>query len=131
MSDVLLSAQGLHHWFGGLHVINGVDFRCARAAVTAIIGPNGAGKTTLFNLISGCLSPASGSITFDSKAIAGLPAHRIAGRGVSRTFQASHLFPGMTVLENVMVGRHLRIREGFLRDMGGRVFSGREETSVL
>jgi len=127
MSDALLCVRDLHRWFGGLHVINGVDFCSARGSVTAVIGPNGAGKTTLFNLVSGCLSPARGSITFDGTSIEGLPPHRVAGLGVSRTFQASRLFPGMTVLENVMVGRHLKIRAGFLRDMGGRLFNAKEE----
>ncbi len=126
MSEAL-SVTALHHWFGGLHVIDGVDFSCRAGAVTAIIGPNGAGKTTLFNLVAGNLSPASGSIAFEGRPIAGLPSHRIAALGVARTFQATRLFPGMTVLENVMVGRHLRARGGFLTDMAGRLFNGRED----
>jgi len=130
MSEALLSIAALHHWFGGLHVIDGVGFSCERGKVMAIIGPNGAGKTTLFNLVAGSLSPAAGSITFDGKQIAGAPAHRIAALGIARTFQATRLFPRMTVLENVMVGRHLRARGSFLRDLGGRLFNGREDESM-
>lgn len=127
MSEALLSVTGVHHWFGGLHVINGVDFSCRAGVVQAIIGPNGAGKTTLFNLIAGSLSPTSGRISFEGKPIGGLPAHRIAGLGVARTFQATRLFPGMTVLENVMVGRHGKCRGGFLTDAAGRLFNGRRD----
>ncbi len=126
MSEAL-SVTRLHHWFGGLHVIDGVGFSCAAGDITAIIGPNGAGKTTLFNLVAGNLSPVSGSIAFEGRPIAGMPSHRIAGLGVARTFQATRLFPGMTVLENVMVGRHLRARGGFIADMGGRLFNGRQD----
>jgi branched-chain amino acid transport system ATP-binding protein len=130
MSEALLCIRDLHHWFGGLHVISAATFSCRRAAVTAIIGPNGAGKTTLFNLVAGCLSPAAGSIVFDDKAIQGLPSHRIAALGISRTFQTTRLFPGMSVLENVMVGRHRRAHGGFLSDMGGRLLNGREESRM-
>ena len=127
MNDVLLRIRDLHHWFGGLHVINGVGFSCESGAITAIIGPNGAGKTTLFNLIAGSFSPVSGSIVFDGKDIQGLPSHRVAALGISRTFQSTRLFPRMTVLENVMVGRHRRARGCFLGDMGGRLFNRDEE----
>jgi branched-chain amino acid transport system ATP-binding protein len=127
MSLPLLSIQDLHHWFGGLHVISGASLSCGQAAITAIIGPNGAGKTTLFNLVAGTLSPSAGSIIYDGKAIQGLPAYRVAALGISRTFQTTRLFPGMSVLENVMVGRHRRARGGFLSDLGGRPFNGREE----
>ncbi len=126
----MLGVRDLHHWFGGLHVINGVGIRCRGGAITAVIGPNGAGKTTLFNLVAGNLTPTSGSIELEGRPIQGLPTHRIAGLGVSRTFQATHLFPGMTVLENVMVGRHLTVHGGFLRDMGGRLFNGRREKQM-
>lgn len=127
MSGQFLCVRRLHHWFGGLHVINGVELSCRQGSVMAIIGPNGAGKTTLFDLIAGGLSPASGTITFEGHAIQGLPPHRIAVIGIARTFQATRLFPGMSVLENVMVGRHVRARGGLLKDMGGRLLNGREE----
>ena len=104
-----LKCTGLHRWFGGLHVIDEVSFSCRAGIVKAIIGPNGAGKTTLFNLIAGSLAPASGSHpvrrTPDGRPAS--PPDR-AALGISRTFQATRLFPRMSVLENVMVGRHVR-----------------------
>ena len=127
MSRALLEVSGLHRWFGGLHVIDDVSFSCRPGIVKAIIGPNGAGKTTLFNLIAGSLAPASGSISFDGRQTGGLPPHLIAGLGISRTFQATRLFPRMSVLENVMVGRHVRTRGGFMAGMIGPALTGRRE----
>ena len=127
MSGALLEVRGLHRWFGGLHVIDGVSFSCRAGIVKAIIGPNGAGKTTLFNLIAGSLAPASGSILFDGRETTRLPPHQVARRGISRTFQATRLFPRMSVLENVMVGRHVRSRGGFVAGMVGPALIGRGE----
>ncbi|OHD72826.1 MAG: high-affinity branched-chain amino acid ABC transporter ATP-binding protein LivG [Spirochaetes bacterium RBG_13_68_11] len=107
----------MHHWFGGLHVIDGVSFSCQRGLIKAIIGPNGAGKSTLFNLVAGSFPPVSGRIAFDGREVTGLPSHRVASLGIVRTFQASRLFPGMSVLENVMAGRYARGRSGFLAGM--------------
>ena len=95
----LLEVRDLHHWFGGLHVISGVSFSCRAGIVKAIIGPNGAGKTTLFNLVAGTMAPVSGTILFEGRHTTGLAPHRIASRGICRTFQATRLFPGMTVRE--------------------------------
>ena len=130
MNGALLEVHDLHHWFGGLHVISGVSFSCRQGIVKAIIGPNGAGKTTLFNLIAGALAPVSGSVTFDGRATTGLPPHLVAARGISRTFQATRLFPRMTVLENVMVGMHARARHGFLAGLAGPAVTAREEARV-
>ncbi len=113
----LLEVSGLHHWFGGLHVIDGVGFSCRAGLIKAIIGPNGAGKSTLFNLVAGSFPPVSGRISFDGRDVTQLPSHRIAALGVARTFQASRLFPGMSVLENVMAGCHVHGRSGFLGGM--------------
>jgi branched-chain amino acid transport system ATP-binding protein len=126
----LLEVQALHHWFGGLHVINDVSFACRPGIVKGIIGPNGAGKTTLFNLVAGAFAPYSGRITFDGRSVSGLAPHRIAARGVSRTFQATRLFPRMTVLENVMVGMHARARHGFFAGLAGPMVTAREEARV-
>jgi len=126
----LLQVSDLHHWFGGLHVINGVSFTCHRGTIKAIIGPNGAGKSTLFNLVAGSLAPVSGSILLDGSAIAGLAPHRVSARGLARTFQASRLFPGMTVVENVMAGRHTRGRSGMLAGMLSLPRARREERAA-
>jgi branched-chain amino acid transport system ATP-binding protein len=130
MRDALLEVQSLHHWFGGLHVIDDVSFSCRSGIVKGIIGPNGAGKTTLFNLVAGAFPPFSGRILFDGRVLNGLPPHLVAAYGVSRTFQAARLFPRMTVLENVMVGMHARARHGFCAGLAGPVFTRREEARM-
>jgi branched-chain amino acid transport system ATP-binding protein len=100
--------------FGGLQAVEQVSFSVPAGAIKAVIGPNGAGKTTLFNLITGFLNPQAGRIVYQGKEIQGRPAHRIARQGVARTFQLVQLFGHMTVLENVMVGRHRLSRAGLL-----------------
>jgi branched-chain amino acid transport system ATP-binding protein len=126
-AETLLSVRDLHHWFGGLHVIDGVGFDCRPGIIKAVIGPNGAGKTTLLNLVAGALRPVSGSISFAGRATAGLPPHEVAARGISRTFQTTRLFPGMTVLDNLMVGRHVRGRGGFAAGILGPAVTARED----
>jgi branched-chain amino acid transport system ATP-binding protein len=100
--------------FGGLQAVEQVSFEVAKGVVKAVIGPNGAGKTTLFNLVTGFLAPQAGRIVFAGDEIQGRPAHRIARRGIARTFQLVQLFDHMTVLENVMVGRHRLSNSGLL-----------------
>jgi branched-chain amino acid transport system ATP-binding protein len=99
--------------FGGLTALMNVNFSVPRGTIKAVIGPNGAGKTTLFNVITGTLAPTEGAVRFDGKVISGAKSHRIAKWGISRTFQTVELFDNMTVLENVMTGRHVRIRHSF------------------
>jgi branched-chain amino acid transport system ATP-binding protein len=113
----LLSVQEVCKRFGGLQAVDDVSFDVGRGQIKALIGPNGAGKTTLFNLISGMMPPDGGEIRFDGAAIQGLPPWRIAARGMARTFQHIRLFPKMTVLENIMVGRHVHGRAGFIAGM--------------
>ena len=110
----LLELQNVRHCFSGLTALDRVTFQVTGKTIQAVIGPNGAGKTTLFNLISGIFPPTAGRILFRDAPIQGLPPHRIAARGISRTFQNLSLFLRMTVLENVMAGRHSRTRQGFL-----------------
>lgn len=113
----LLEIQKLNRHFGGLHAVNNVSFNLDQGMIKAVIGPNGAGKTTLFNLISGKLPANSGTVFFDKQPIQGLKPFQIARCGISRTYQNIKLFPGMTALENVMVGRHVRSKAGFLSGM--------------
>lgn len=126
----LLSVRGVSKRFGGLKAVDDVSFDVRRGAIKALIGPNGAGKTTLFNLISGFLRPDRGSVVFDGADVLGLPPHRIAARGLARTFQQIRLFPKMTVLENILVGRHLHSRGGFVACMLHLPFTRREEREV-
>jgi branched-chain amino acid transport system ATP-binding protein len=95
-----------------------------------VIGPNGAGKTTLFNLISGTLEPDSGKVVFDGRDITGMKPYRVARLGLARTFQSIKLSKKMTALENVMIGRHVRSRAGFLEGMLAAPWTRKEERSI-
>ncbi|SMC20910.1 amino acid/amide ABC transporter ATP-binding protein 1, HAAT family [Desulfacinum hydrothermale DSM 13146] len=111
--DPILTLQDVHMRFGGVTALKGIHYQVPRGIVQSIIGPNGAGKTTLLNCISGVLHPSEGVISFLGRSVESEPPHRIAALGMSRTFQHVALFPRMSVLENVMVGRHVRTRSGF------------------
>jgi branched-chain amino acid transport system ATP-binding protein len=113
----LLDVTSLNKRFGGLHAVNDVSFRVQTGSIKSVIGPNGAGKTTLFNLLSGFLEPDGGEITFRGERIAGKAPHRVARMRMARTFQHIQLFPHMSVLENVMMGRHIHTGAGFIPGM--------------
>ncbi|MFH1034789.1 MAG: ABC transporter ATP-binding protein [Pseudomonadota bacterium] len=102
-NEAILRISNLKKSFGALLVINEVSFEVRRGAIHAVIGPNGAGKTTLFNLLTGFLKPSGGEIFFRGQAITGLPPHRIARRGLARSFQITSIFPDLSVHENVRV----------------------------
>ena len=123
----LLEVKNIGKRFGGLQAVKDVSFTVPRGMIKAVIGPNGAGKTTLFNLVSGFLPPDNETITFKDSAIHGKEPHQIAGLGISRTFQHIRLFSHMTALENVMVGRHVKGRAGFLAGMLGLPGTRRED----
>jgi branched-chain amino acid transport system ATP-binding protein len=114
MAAPLLELQGLDRRYGGLHAVRDLGFAVAEGSIVGLIGPNGAGKSTAFNLIAGSIPPDGGKVLFRGRPITGWKAHRVASLGIARTFQTTRLFPHMTVLENVMVGRHIRSRAGFL-----------------
>lgn len=99
--------------FGGVVALDSLSFSIDDGQICALIGPNGAGKTTLFNVVSRIYEPSAGSVTFDGANLLALPAHKIAQLGVGRTFQNLALVPGLSVLDNVMVGGHARSRGGF------------------
>ncbi len=108
----LLRISGLRKVFGGVIAVDDLDFDADTGSITALIGPNGAGKTTVFNMITGFLPPTDGEILFVERKIEKLPSHRVARMGVARTFQHVQVFSQMSVLENVMVGRHTRSKTG-------------------
>jgi branched-chain amino acid transport system ATP-binding protein len=110
-----LRVASLSLWFGGLRVLRGVSLSAEAGAVTALIGPNGAGKTALLNCINGIYRPAEGSIQVGGTEVVGKSPRRIAHLGVARTFQHVELFPRLTVLENVLVGRDRNFRGGVVR----------------
>ncbi len=109
----LLEVSGLTMDFGGLRAIDNIGFELYAGEIVALIGPNGAGKTTVFNCITGIYEPTAGDVTIhppigNAKRINGMKPNRITALGMARTFQNIRLFPAMTVLENVMIGRHCR-----------------------
>lgn len=116
---MILEARGLSMDFGGLRAVDRVDMQISEGEIVALIGPNGAGKTTFFNCVTGMYVPTEGSVRIAppngvEQEITGLKPNRIAERGLARTFQNIRLFPNMTVLENVMIGRDCRLRSGLL-----------------
>ncbi|MDW7745922.1 ABC transporter ATP-binding protein [Halomonas sp.] len=103
MTEPLLSIRDLTKTFGGVHAVDGVSLDVRPRETVALIGPNGAGKTTFYNMISGRMTPTSGSIHFDGEEITGLPPHRISRLGISRSFQITNIFQELTVRQNVEV----------------------------
>ena len=110
MVEPLLRVEGVSRRFGGLLAVNAVSLSAPAASITALIGPNGAGKTTLFSVISGFLKPSAGHVRYDGMDVTGEPPHRLARRGIARTFQIVQPFAGLTVRHNIAVGAHLRHR---------------------
>ena len=110
--DPLLEIREISKIFGGLKALDQVSLSVKAGEIFGLIGPNGAGKTTLFNLISGAMRATGGRIFFRGKEISSLPDYRICRLGIARTYQNIRLFGKMTVLENVLVGRHCRTRSG-------------------
>ena len=110
----LLEVSDVSVRFGGIVALDGVSFGVDAGQIVGLIGPNGAGKTTLFNCLSRLYECDGGSISFDGQSLLSNPRHRIAALGIGRTFQNVALFAKMSVLDNVMVGRHCRTSSGFL-----------------
>jgi len=126
----MLEVKELCKSFGGLRAVNNVGFSLEQGMIKALIGPNGAGKTTLFNLISGVIQADSGKVSFQQEEIQRLRPHQIASKGIARTFQHIRLFPGMTALENIMVGRHIHSRSGFFSGMLSLPWTWKEEKKI-
>ncbi len=121
MSSVILNVQGVSKRFGGLQALSDVGIRIEAGQVYGLIGPNGAGKTTFFNVITGLYTPDAGSFELAGRPYKPSAVHEVAKQGIARTFQNIRLFPEMTALENVMVGRHVRSGSGLF----GAVFRTR------
>jgi branched-chain amino acid transport system ATP-binding protein len=126
----ILKIESLNRSFGGLRAVDNVSFAVKKNMIKAVIGPNGAGKTTLFNLISGFLPCDSGSILFNQQRLHGLKPYQISVRGISRTFQHVKLFSKMTVLENVMIGRHKHGKAGYIAGMLNLPWTWKEEKKI-
>lgn len=113
----MLEVRGITQRFGGITALEDISFSVHKGDITGVIGPNGAGKTTLFNIITGIYTQTSGQIILENSDISQLPAERLAGYGLVRTFQNIELFGTMTLLENVMVGLHTQSNCGILSSM--------------
>ena len=124
--SALLEIRDIGIAFGGLRAVDGVSFAVRPGEIVSVIGPNGAGKTTLFNMISGLYRPSQGQVLLDGADITAMEPHLLARRGLSRTFQNLQIFGDMTLLENVMVGHHLRERGHVLADLLGLPSSRRK-----
>jgi len=121
MSEPLLRVDDLHLDFGGVHALRGVSFAVRRGEIFSLIGPNGAGKTVLLNCVNGLYPPQRGRVLFEGRDLAGTKPSARAALGISRTFQKIELFGGMTVLDNIRLGRHLHMRAGLL---AGALYAG-------
>jgi branched-chain amino acid transport system ATP-binding protein len=113
----LFEASDLTVDFGGLRAVDGVSFAVDKGEIFTIIGPNGAGKTTIFNLVSRICEPTAGRIAFEGRDITSVPPHRIAALGIARTFQNIELFEHASLLENLLLARHVHKRSGFFGEL--------------
>ncbi len=129
MSDRLLEVRNLTMQFGGVTALSEVNLHVSKGEIAALIGPNGAGKTTVFNVTTGYYTPSSGEVLLNNESIIGLKPHKIARKGLARTFQNVRLFGDMTTLENVMTGADSRNKVGLIGSMFGTAQSRRDEES--
>jgi len=123
----LLSVRDVGKTFGGLKALDGVSFGLAKGEVLGLVGPNGSGKSTMINVLSGVYRPDGGDVRLDGRSLVGAKPSAIAAAGLSRTFQNLQIFGGLSVRENVLVGRDCRLRSGMLGGVFGLGGSLREE----
>jgi len=123
-----LQACDISLTFGGLQALADINIQVKEGEILAVIGPNGAGKTCLLNCINGFYRPQEGQILFDSKDITKIASHRIAGLGISRTFQNIQLYTGLTTLDNLMAARHIHLKPNFL---AGAIYFGPEHDKEI
>ncbi len=128
LEKIHLKVDDLRISFGGVQALAGVSLEVRRGEIFSLIGPNGAGKTVLLNCINGLYRPDVGHVFFEGQEITRVPSHRRAALGIARTFQKIELFSGMTVLDNIRLGRHLHMRTGIL---SGACFVGKAAREEL
>jgi branched-chain amino acid transport system ATP-binding protein len=114
-TDPVLECRSVERRFGGIVALNGIDMRIERGEIFGLVGPNGCGKTTLTNAITGFYPPQRGSIALNGRDITGMAPHKVATLGVARTFQNLALFNGMSVLDNILLGRHVHMKPSVIR----------------
>lgn len=123
----VLECSGIERYFGGLKALKGVDLRIDPGRIVGLVGPNGSGKTTMVNVITGFYPPQVGSVRLFGKDITGLQPYKVAQRSVARTFQNLALFRGMSVLENILLGRHVHMRPSAIASLFYWVIAAKEE----
>jgi len=126
--DTLLKLEDVHMTFGTVAALAGVSLEVKKGEIHSIIGPNGAGKTVMMNCINGLYKPQQGTISYKGKRVNHLPPYKRAELGISRTFQKIELFGGMTVLDNIRLGRHVHLKSGIL---SGSVYVGKTKREEL
>jgi branched-chain amino acid transport system ATP-binding protein len=114
-TDPVLECRSVERRFGGIVALNGIDMRIERGEIFGLVGPNGCGKTTLTNAITGFYPPQRGNIALNGRDITGMAPHKVATLGVARTFQNLALFNGMSVLDNILLGRHVHMKPSVIR----------------
>ena len=127
----MLEIKGLEKNFGGLTAVSNLDILIHTGDIIGLIGPNGAGKTTVFNLITGFIRPTQGEVTMEGHDITAKSPHFIASKGIARTFQATNIFSDFTVLQNIVLGCHLKTRVGFFKTVVHSPGSRRREKEIL
>jgi branched-chain amino acid transport system ATP-binding protein len=130
MTTTLLEAAGISKRFGGVQALAEVSFTIRRGEIYGLIGPNGAGKATLFNVLTGIYPADGGRFAFDGLPLAGLAPHEVAARGIARTFQNIRLFANLSVMENAMIGRHVRTHAGVLGAVLRNAATRAEEAAI-
>ena len=126
--DTLLKLENIHMYFGNVAALAGVDLEVKKGEIHSIIGPNGAGKTVMMNCINGLYRPQKGDIYYRGEMINHLRPYKRAELGISRTFQKIELFGGMSVLDNIRLGRHIHLKSGIL---SGSVYAGKTKNEEI
>ena len=126
-ADIVLACTGIERSFGGLRALKGVDLEVRRGEIFGLVGPNGSGKTTMVNVMTGFYSPNKGDVRLFGQSVKGLAPHKIAERGVARTFQNLALFKGLSVLDNILLGRHVHMRPSAIGSLFYWFMAQREE----
>jgi branched-chain amino acid transport system ATP-binding protein len=128
---MILQFENVTKMFGGLTAVNDVSFTVNDGQILGLIGPNGSGKTTCFNLITGVYKPTNGKIVFRDEDITNLPSYKISRKGISRTFQISSIFPDLTAIQNVVIGRNNILKSNTLTGILGIAGTTKEEKNAL
>ncbi|HEY9794363.1 MAG TPA: ATP-binding cassette domain-containing protein, partial [Leptolyngbyaceae cyanobacterium] len=130
-SKPVLEAREITRRFGGLVAVNKVSFTVQKNEIFGLIGPNGAGKTTLFNLITGLMPPSAGQLIYEGEEITKLRPHRIAAKGIARTFQNLRLFGNLSALENVAIAHHIHNKTGLIKGVLGLPSAAAQEQQTF